>query len=162
MSINVNIFTYAICQLIFYTISIFHIRTRNTKLNYEDVKNMDKKFDYKEIGSRIRIQRENLNLSREKFAEIVEISPYYLGQIERGDRRMSLEILMRIATSLHVSVDYILFGKIDENSRYLYELEYFSRESYNDDYNSTKNQELQDLIFCRIIDIIIGFSGKIF
>ncbi|NLW23136.1 MAG: helix-turn-helix transcriptional regulator [Tissierellia bacterium] len=75
---------------------------------------MDEKdiLDYKAIGGRIRLEREKLNLTREKLAEIVGLSPFYIGQIERGDRKMSLETLARIAYSLRTSVDYILFGSI--------------------------------------------------
>jgi len=54
--------------------SIFNIFNYNYKVNYEEVKNMEKKLNYKELGARIRKERENLNLSREKFAEIVGIS----------------------------------------------------------------------------------------
>jgi len=97
------------------------------------------------LGARIRKERENLNLSREKFAEIVGISPYYLGQIERGDRRMSLEILIKIANTLHVSVDYILFGvdMLFYNSSC--NKEYIARES-DDEYKSYEHNSLQDLI----------------
>lgn len=106
---------------------------------------MEKKLNYKEIGCRIRNERENLNLSREKFAELLEISPYYLGQIERGDRRMSLEILIRITSILHVPVDYILFGIVEHIDGFLHNSEYLALESCND-YNPTKNNDLKDLI----------------
>lgn len=69
-----------------------------------------KQLNFKEIGSRIRSERENLNLSREKLAEIVELSSFYIGQIERGDRKMSLGTLVKITNSLHLSVDYLLYG----------------------------------------------------
>ena len=68
------------------------------------------KLNFKEIGSRVRLEREKLDLTREKFAEIVGLSSYYIGQIERGDRKMSVETLVNIANALHVSVDYLLNG----------------------------------------------------
>ena len=40
----------------------------------------------KAIGYRIREEREKLKLTREKFAEIVDFSPLYIGQLERGDK----------------------------------------------------------------------------
>lgn len=81
---------------------------------------MENSLNYEDIGARIRVERENLNLSREKFAEIVELSSFYIGQIERGERRMSLETLAKIAKSLRISIDYLLFGinKYD-NSQFL-------------------------------------------
>ena len=69
-------------------------------------------LNFDEIGSRIRTEREKLNLTREKFAELIEFSSFYIGQIERGDRRMSLDTLVRIANSLRVSIDYLLKGQI--------------------------------------------------
>lgn len=74
---------------------------------------MEKKeqtINISKIGSRIRALRERFGLSREKFAEIVGLSSYYIGQIERGDRTMSLETLIKISTSLNVSNDFILKG----------------------------------------------------
>jgi len=106
---------------------------------------MEKKLNYKELGDRIRKERESLNLSREKFAEIIGISPYYLGQIERGDRRISLEILIRIADTLHVSVDYILFGVENFFNDSFNTLEYIAKE-HIDKYKTNKHNNLQDLI----------------
>lgn len=67
-------------------------------------------LDFKEIGIRIRFEREKLGLSRERFAEIISLSPFYIGQIERGDRSMSLDTLVKISDVLNVSIDYILKG----------------------------------------------------
>jgi len=73
---------------------------------------MDKKtwVDNKAIGMRIRKEREVLNLSREKFAEIIGLSDYYVGQLERGERQMSLPVLVKTANCLHISLDYLVFG----------------------------------------------------
>ncbi len=67
-------------------------------------------IDSKAIGQRIRQEREILKLSRQEFAELVSLSAYYIGQIERGERQMSLAVLADIANCLHVSADYIIFG----------------------------------------------------
>ncbi|HHV72537.1 MAG TPA: helix-turn-helix domain-containing protein [Clostridia bacterium] len=74
---------------------------------------MKEKFgiDNKAIGQRIRIERENLNLTREEFSELVGLSEYYVGQLERGDRQMSLMAAVKIANCLHLSLDYLIFGK---------------------------------------------------
>ncbi len=63
-----------------------------------------------EIGKRIRTEREKLDLSREKLAELTGVSTYYIGQIERGERKMSLDTLMEVSSCLHLSIDYILRG----------------------------------------------------
>lgn len=67
-------------------------------------------IDNKAVGQRIRKQREMLKLSREEFAEIITLSDYYVGQLERGERQMSLNVLVKIAKCLHVSLDYLIFG----------------------------------------------------
>ena len=51
-----------------------------------------------------------LQLSREEFAEIIGLSDYYIGQLERGERQMSLNALVKITNCLHTSLDYLIFG----------------------------------------------------
>ena len=47
-------------------------------------------LDNEAIGNRIRQGREALGLTRDQLAELLGISSYYLGQLERGERQMSL------------------------------------------------------------------------
>lgn len=63
-----------------------------------------------ELGSRIKQCRKLQNLTQEKLAELVDLSPHYIYEIERGLKSMSLSTLMDIAMTLHVSTDYLLFG----------------------------------------------------
>ena len=62
------------------------------------------------IGLRLRKQREKMRLSRGKLAEFVGISDYYIGQLERGQRQMSLTVACGIANCLHISLDYLIWG----------------------------------------------------
>ncbi len=78
-------------------------------------------LDNKAIGKRIRHERERLGLSREEFAELIGLSDYYVGQLERGERQMSLPTLVNIADCLHVSLDYLVFGKKNHNSTYIHD-----------------------------------------
>ncbi|MGI9862641.1 helix-turn-helix transcriptional regulator [Moorella naiadis] len=71
-------------------------------------------IDNKAIGQRIREGREKFKLSREEFAEIIGLSDYYVGQLERGERQMSLPVLVKVASCLHVSLDYLVWGKITD------------------------------------------------
>ena len=68
-------------------------------------------IDNKAIGQKIREEREKFELSREEFAEILGLSDYYIGQLERGERQMSLPVLVKVANCLHLSLDYLIFGK---------------------------------------------------
>lgn len=70
-----------------------------------------------EVGERIRKIRKDLNMSREIFAEMVDISDVFLGQIERGERSLSLKTLCRIVKFTGNSTDYILFGTKDEDNK---------------------------------------------
>lgn len=64
----------------------------------------------KEIGKRIRTEREKYGLSREKFSELVNISPRYLSGIELGRKQMSLDTAVAVAGSLHIKLDYLILG----------------------------------------------------
>lgn len=96
---------------------------------------------YKEIGQKLREERERLNLSRGQFAEIIGLSDYYVGQLERGERRMSLQVLIKIATSLHVSLDNLILGKNNYCDSCVNDIS----ESYDNTYNKTWN-EIQSLL----------------
>lgn len=69
-----------------------------------------------EIGERIRGIRESFNMNREQFSEMIDVSDVFLGQIERGERSLSLKPLCRIVTYSGFSSDYILFGDLKNNS----------------------------------------------
>ena len=72
---------------------------------------MKTKIDYERIGNKIRVERENFDMNREKFSEILNLSPYFLGQIERGERKMSITTLINICECLHISIDHLIFEK---------------------------------------------------
>ncbi len=77
-------------------------------------------IDNKAIGQRMRTEREKINLSRGEFAEIIGLSEFYVGQLERGERQMSLPVLFKVARSLHMSLDYLFFGKSAGNDYYIH------------------------------------------
>ena len=70
-------------------------------------------MNFTELGFRIKQCRKAQNLTQEALAEIVDISPHYLYEIERGTKCSSLATLVDIATALHTSMDYLLFGTQD-------------------------------------------------
>ncbi|MCC8049900.1 MAG: helix-turn-helix domain-containing protein [Clostridiales bacterium] len=69
-----------------------------------------KELNYKAIGERIREARKAQNLTQEEAAERCDITPSFYGNVERGDKKMSLETLVKISRGLSVSSDTILFG----------------------------------------------------
>lgn len=66
---------------------------------------------YYNVGTRIRELRERRHYSREKFAEIVDISPKFLYEIETGQKGFSADTLYRIAKGFSVTCEYILSGQ---------------------------------------------------
>lgn len=64
------------------------------------------------LGRRIREERLRLNLTQEKLAEDVNLSTAYIGQIERGERSLTLDSLVAVANRLGVTVDYLLSDSI--------------------------------------------------
>ena len=77
---------------------------------------MEYKLNNVEIGERIRTIRENMQMSREKFSEMIDISEVFLGQIERGECSLSLKTLSSIITHTGNSADFILYGEEEENN----------------------------------------------
>lgn len=68
-----------------------------------------------QIGEQIKTAREQAKLTQEQLAEHVEVSPQYVSDLERGVVGISIPTLKRVCTTLGVSSDQILFGKVAEN-----------------------------------------------
>lgn len=69
----------------------------------------------KEIGIRIRRQRELLGYTREELAERINVSPKFCSDIETGAKGMSIDTLCKLSKELLLTTDYILFGKQASN-----------------------------------------------
>ncbi len=66
--------------------------------------------DYIALGKRIRDARKALNLTQEEASERCDITSSYYGNLERGDKKMSVETLVKLSEGLGVSVDSLLYG----------------------------------------------------
>ena len=64
------------------------------------------------LGQRIRNYRTASRLSQEKLAELAGCHHTYIGQIERGEKNVTIENIEKIAVALHVPLSK-LFEKID-------------------------------------------------
>ncbi len=69
-------------------------------------------LDYKAIGKRIKIARIKADLTQERLAEIVSVSPSHMSNIETGTTRVSLTLIVTIANALSVTVDELLCDNI--------------------------------------------------
>lgn len=73
---------------------------------------MNEYINYPEIGARIRRQREHIGMTQEQLGEACELSASFVGHIERGSRKLSVESLYKMASVLDVSVDYLLSDRM--------------------------------------------------
>lgn len=62
------------------------------------------------FGRRVREQRLKLGLSQEALAFESDLDRSYVGQVERGERNISLENIQRLARALRVSVSQLTRG----------------------------------------------------
>ena len=60
------------------------------------------KKDRRLLGEGIRIYRKRVGFTQEKLAERIDINPVYMGQIERGYKVPTIDVLLRIARALKV------------------------------------------------------------
>jgi transcriptional regulator with XRE-family HTH domain len=57
---------------------------------------------YQIVGEAIHIRRRRLRLSQEKLAEKADVHRNYIGEIERAEKKATLETLAKIAKALGV------------------------------------------------------------
>jgi len=72
-------------------------------------------MDYKRLGKRIREERQRLHLTQAQLAEDIDISDTYMGAIERGERSLTLDTLVRLVNRLGVTIDYLLADSVSNN-----------------------------------------------
>ena len=72
-------------------------------------------MDYKRLGERIREERRKLGLTQAQLAEAVDISDTDMGAIERGERSLTLDTLVRLVNRLGVTVDYLLADSVTDS-----------------------------------------------
>lgn len=63
------------------------------------------------MHTRIRKAREDAGYTRERFAELLDVSVSYLATVELGRTNVSLKTLRKICQVLGLSADYVLFGE---------------------------------------------------
>jgi transcriptional regulator with XRE-family HTH domain len=58
----------------------------------------------KKIGDAVRIYRKKAAFTQESLAEIVELNPKYIGEVERGEKIISIEALLRISKAVKIPI----------------------------------------------------------
>ena len=98
-------------------------------------------MDINLIGEKIREKRKKLDWTLEQLSERIDVTPNYMGNIERGTRTPSVPILLKIASALDVSLDYLV-GDPNSSSHSHYIDKIISKMK---DLNETRQKELYDV-----------------
>ena len=75
------------------------------------------RFDYKDfkgLGKRTKMYREQINMSKEKFAEKINRSENFVAELEKGNVGASVHTLHQISQTLKISVDSLLYGEVND------------------------------------------------
>lgn len=73
-------------------------------------------MDYVDLGKRIRARRQHLGLTQEQLAKEMGVSTSFMGHIERGTRKASLETLVQLANVMDVSIDGLLSASLNRGN----------------------------------------------
>ncbi len=60
------------------------------------------------VGHAVRERRASLGFSQDTFADAIDMHRAYIGSIERGERNLTLNTLLRLATGLKWTVAELL------------------------------------------------------
>ena len=74
-------------------------------------------MEYYKIGQQIRKIRKVRQLSQEELAEQVGISTTHMSHIETGNTKLSLPVLVKLASVLEVSTDAVSYTHLDVDKR---------------------------------------------
>lgn len=67
--------------------------------------------DLVEIGKRIQGRRKQMGLTQEQHADKMDVSIQMVSNLERGNKSIRIENLIKLSEILNISTDYILTGK---------------------------------------------------
>lgn len=62
------------------------------------------------VGLRIREIREAMQMTREQFSELCNISDSFLAAVENGKKSITSKTIFKICSNAHISSDYLIFG----------------------------------------------------
>ena len=68
-------------------------------------------LDFKAIGLKIKERRQQLGITQEHIANVLEVNTSRISNIECGRANQSLTALVKIANILECSVDYFISGE---------------------------------------------------
>ena len=106
-------------------------------------KNYSREHINKIIGNNVRFIRKSNKLSQEKFAELLDLSPQFISDLERGVQGISLTTMVKICNTMKCSPMIILSNLI--------EFDNYNNEMDNFINLSEKNQEIVKTIISALL-----------
>ncbi len=64
-----------------------------------------------EIGDRLRLRRNELGLTQKETAKLLEVSETFYGEVERGNRKLSIEKMLLVRERMGISLTWLLTGR---------------------------------------------------
>lgn len=118
-------------------------------------------------GQRIRYARLEHGLSQKKLAEELGITQQAIARYEcdeRGNSNPNIGTLKKISSILHVSMEYILTGKSEENKNILSDVHYIPVIQWSDlfHYLLGKGKSTMNIDACETIPLLNGLSEHCF
>ena len=106
-------------------------------------KNYSREHINKIIGNNVRFIRKSNKLSQEKFAELLDLSPQFISDLERGVQGISLTTMVKICNTMKCS-PMIILSNLIEFDNYNNEIDDFIN-------LSEKNQEIVKTIISALL-----------
>jgi len=106
----------------------------------------------KSVGKRLRSYRQEQRISQERLAELAGLHPTYIGQVERGEKNLTIESLEKITGALQVPMASV-FERIEERK----DESNYALMAY--DLISSKKQESREQLYNILVEID-RYAGK--
>lgn len=71
-------------------------------------------MDYKKLGMRVRQQRVLNDLTQERLAKLVGVSTSFIGHIERGEKKASVETVVALCNAMDISPSVLLQDSLSD------------------------------------------------
>ena len=73
-------------------------------------------MDYERLGLRVRQQREIKNLTQSQLARKTSVTASFIGHIERGEKKASVETVVALCNALDISPAVLLQDSLSEGA----------------------------------------------
>lgn len=94
--------------------------------------------DWKNFGARTKMYREQIGMTKERFAESINRSENFVSELEKGNSSCSVHTLHQISKVLKIPTDNLLYGDVSNMKK-----DYSNKEILEEIINRCDEEELQ-------------------